>query len=55
MPCPLIFLCWVSYGGREDSEPQGGGGLSPGGIGGQYQHGPGLQDVLRTNLGPNTQ
>ena len=40
---------------EEDSEPQGRGGLSPGGVGGQYQHGPGLQDVLRTNLGPNTQ
>ena len=41
-----------SYGGREDPEPQGRGGPSPGSVGGQHQHGPGLQEVLRTNLGP---
>ena len=52
MSHPLTFLCWVSYGGREDAEPQGQGGSSPGNVGGQHQHCPGLQDVLRTNLGP---
>ena len=48
---PLLFLCWVSYGGREDPEPQGQGGLSPGGVGGQHQRGPGAAGRAENQLG----
>ena len=51
MPRPLIFLCWVSYGGREDPEPLGRGGLSPGSVVGQHQRGPGAAGRAEDQLG----